>query len=95
MQLGEAMLVETQLSTTIPDGNVSSERCLALNHDSAGLTTTLKRVDCLGQNKNFICQVSSNWTVSVQIKKSFNLAYVQRSYMSNILHEKCKPFQNN
>jgi hypothetical protein len=68
MQLGEAMLVEKRLWTTIPDGTASSDRCVALNYDSVGGTTTLKRVDCLGQKKNFVCQVSRNWSASSNLK---------------------------
>jgi hypothetical protein len=58
MQLGEWMLVEKQLWTVLPDGKATSERCLALNYDAVAATTTLKQVECLGQKKNFMCQVS-------------------------------------
>jgi hypothetical protein len=62
MQFGASMMVDKQLWTTIPDGRPTSERCIALNYDAAAGSTTLKRSECLGQNKNFICQVGGKNT---------------------------------
>lgn len=49
-------VVNEEYWDVIPDGNISNERCIALDLDSRSLRVDLKRVDCQG-TKPFICQV--------------------------------------
>jgi hypothetical protein len=59
-QLGESLLAEKRMWATVPIGELSAERCLALNLDVANGITNLKRANCSGDKKHFVCQVWSN-----------------------------------